>query len=47
MVVTNQRLVVIVVVSGCEREEEIVGVVVVDRFGYFEFVKIWGCALYQ
>ena len=29
---------------GCEREEEIMGVVVVDRFGYFEFVKIWGCA---
>ena len=28
---------------GCEREEEIVGVVVVDRFGYFEFDKIWGC----
>ena len=31
------------VVSGCEREEEIMGVVVMNQFGYFEFVKIWGC----
>ena len=44
MVVANQRLVVMVVVSGCEREEEIVGVVVVNWFGYFDFIKIWGCA---
>ena len=40
VVVANQRLVVIVVVSGCEREEEIMRVVVVNCFRYFEFVKI-------
>ena len=40
MVVANQRLVITVVVSDCEREEEIVGVVVVNCFRYFEFVKI-------